>query len=78
MRAAVASIAIAGLLVLSAGGTSRADVSQCPTSAGMKDASKKTRPSSFAPRPKPPNNAYGQPIGGKILTRHTKKKPPLT
>ena len=52
-------------------------VGSCPTSAGMKDASNKTKPSSFAPRPRPPNNAYGQPIGGKILTKHTKKPPEL-
>jgi hypothetical protein len=47
----------------------------CPTSAGMADASKPTKPSSFAPHPRPPNNAYGAPVGGKILTRRVKKKP---
>jgi len=49
----------------------------CPTSAGMADASKPTKPSSFAPHPRPPGNAYGTPVGGKILTRHVKKKPTL-
>jgi hypothetical protein len=47
----------------------------CPTRAGMADASKPTKPSSFAPRPRPPGNAYGAPVGGKILTRRMKKKP---
>ena len=47
----------------------------CPTSAGMADASKPTKPSSFAPHPRPPHNAYGAPVGGKILTRRVKKKP---
>ncbi len=49
----------------------------CPTSAGMADASKPTKPSSFAPHPRPPGNAYGAPVGGKILTRRVKKKPTL-
>jgi hypothetical protein len=47
----------------------------CPTSAGMADGSKPTKPSSFAPHPRPPGNAYGAPVGGKILTRRVKKKP---
>jgi hypothetical protein len=47
----------------------------CPTSAGMADRSKPTKPSSFAPHPRPPGNAYGAPVGGKILTRRVKKKP---
>jgi hypothetical protein len=47
----------------------------CPTSAGMADASKPTKPSSFAPRPRRPHNAYGAPVGGKILTKRVKKKP---
>ncbi len=46
----------------------------CPTSAGMKDASQATKPSSFQPRPKPPNNAYGTPISGPILGRHVKTR----
>jgi hypothetical protein len=52
----------------------QAHAAACPTSAGMADASKHTKPSSFAPRPKPPGNAYGMPIGGKILTRPVRKK----
>jgi hypothetical protein len=52
-------------------------VRACPTSAGMADASKPTKPSSFAPHPRPPGNAYGAPVGGKILTRRMKKKPRL-
>jgi hypothetical protein len=47
----------------------------CPTSAGMRDASKPNKPSSFAPRPRPPHNAYGAPVGEKILTKRVKKKP---
>jgi hypothetical protein len=47
----------------------------CPTSAGMKDASQHTKPSSFAPHPRSATRSYGQPIGDKILTRHVKKKP---
>jgi hypothetical protein len=47
----------------------------CPTSAGMADASKPNKPSSFAPRPRPENNAYGAPIGDKILVKRMKKKP---
>jgi len=51
--------------------------SACPTSAGMKDASHHTKPSSFAPHAKSASRAYGQPIGDRILTRHVKKKPPV-
>ena len=50
-------------------------VRACPTSAGMADASQPTKPSSFAPHPRPPHNAYGAPVGGKILSKRTKKKP---
>ena len=78
MRAAVVcAMTVAALLVLAAGGEAGGSVAACPTSAGMKDASKKTKPSSFAPRPRPPHNAYGQPIGDKILTKRVKKKPPV-
>jgi hypothetical protein len=78
MRASVVgAMTVAALLVLAAGGVAGDSPSPCPTSAGMKDASKKTKPSSFAPRPRPPHNAYGQPIGDKILTRRVKKKPPV-
>jgi hypothetical protein len=81
MRAAVVcAMTVAALLVLAAGGVAGGvaggSAAACPTSAGMKDASKKTKPSSFAPRPKPPHNAYGQPIGEKILTKRVKKQPP--
>jgi len=34
--------------------------------------------SSFAPRPKPANNAYGQPIQPTILHRRVKAKKPVT
>ena len=47
----------------------------CPSSAGMADASKPAKPSSFAPRRRAPHNAYGAPVGDKILTKRTKKKP---
>lgn len=73
MRAAMLGV-VAVLGMMAAGGRPPA-VSACPTSAGLADASKHTKPSSFAPRPRPPNNAYGQPIGGKILTKRVKKKP---
>jgi hypothetical protein len=41
----------------------------------MRDASKPNKPSSFAPRPRPRHNAYGAPVGDKILTKRVKKKP---
>jgi len=50
---------------------------QCSTSAGMQDAGKKSRPSSFAPHPKSARNAYGAPVGHKILSKHVKKSPTL-
>jgi hypothetical protein len=76
MRAAlVGAMTVAALLLLAAGDMAGGSAAQCPTSAGLKDASKKNKPSSFAPRPKPPNNAYGQPIGQKIFTKRSKKKP---
>ena len=39
------------------------------------DASKRSKPDSFAPRPRPEHNAYGAPIGDTILTKRVKKKP---
>jgi hypothetical protein len=48
----------------------------CSTSAGMKDASKHTKPSSFAPHARAAHNAYGAPIGDKIFTKRLKKKKP--
>jgi hypothetical protein len=78
MRAGVVcAMTVAAVLVLAADGVAGDSASPCPTSAGMKDASKKTKPSSFAPRPKPPHNAYGQPIGDKILTKRVKQKAPV-
>ncbi len=62
------------LLAAQGAGAARTGV-PCPTSAGMQDASKPNKPSSFAPRPRPENNAYGAPIGDKILTKRVKKKP---
>ena len=76
MRAVLTAVAVLGLMVLAGcdplGGHPFA---ACPTSAGMKDASQHTKPSSFAPRPRSATHTYGQPIGDKILTRHVKKKP---
>jgi hypothetical protein len=48
----------------------------CATQAGMQDASRHTKPSSFEPHARPPGNAYGMPIGDKILSKRVKKKPP--
>ncbi len=62
------------LLAAHGGGAARTGV-PCPTSAGMQDASKPHKASSFAPRPRPENNSYGAPIGEKILTKRVKKKP---
>ena len=65
--------AMAGLLFLAAQpGTGAA----CPTQSGMQDASRHTKPSSFEPHARPPGNAYGMPIGDKILTKRVKKKKP--
>jgi hypothetical protein len=69
--------ALAGLLLVMAqppGGSAAA----CPTQTGMQDASRHTKPSSFEPHARPPGNAYGMPIGDKILTRPVKKKKPAT
>ena len=77
MRAGlVGALAITVFVLLPApgGGAARPGVS-CPTSAGMQDASKRSKPSSFAPRPRPEHNAYGAPIGDTILTKRVKKKP---
>ena len=76
----VVAWALAGVGVLWLGQaalTAAARAPQCSTSAGMADASKKTRPSSFAPRPKRAHNAYGAPVGHKILSRRAKKSPAL-
>lgn len=76
----VVLLAVVGVTVLAAGAAGAARpyaraVAACPTSAGMADASKPTKPSSFEPQPKPYQNAYGAPVGNRILTRHVKKKP---
>jgi hypothetical protein len=63
------------LLAAPSGEAARTAVPPCPTSAGMQDASKPHKASSFAPRPRPEHNAYGTPIGDKILTKRVKKKP---
>jgi len=78
MRAGLAgALAITVFVLLAAHiGAARPGVS-CPTSAGMQDASKRSKPSSFAPRPRPEHNAYGAPIGDTILTKRVKKKPSL-
>jgi hypothetical protein len=79
MRAGlVGALAITVVVLLAAhgGGVARPGV-PCPTSAGMQDASKHSKPSSFAPRPRPEHNAYGAPIGNTILTKRVKKKPSL-
>jgi len=50
----------------------------CATQLGMQDASRHTKPSSFEPHARPPNNAYGMPIGDKIFAKRVKKKKPAT
>jgi hypothetical protein len=77
MRTAfVGALGITVLVLLAAAGAPGAHGSApCPTSAGMQDASKPHKPSSFAPRPRPEHNAYGAPIGDKILSKRVKKKP---
>ena len=57
------ALIVAGVLAAGLTAGSPTVPSGCPTSAGMADASKKTHPSSFAPRPRPPHNAYGAPLG---------------
>ncbi len=70
------ALGITVLVLLAAAGAGAArGGAPCPTSAGMQDASKPNKPSSFAPRPRPEHNAYGAPIGDKILTKRVKKKP---
>ncbi len=51
-------------------------VAGCPTQSGMQSAAPHTKPSSFEPHARPPGNAYGMPIGDKILTKRVKKKKP--
>ena len=80
MRSAFyAALALAALpLTLGPAGPGPRAPHACPTSAGMADASQPTKPSSFAPHPRPPHNAYGAPVGSKSLTKRTKKKPHVT
>jgi hypothetical protein len=78
MRAGV--LGVLGLVVvlivaLGAGAAAR-EVAACPTSLGMADASKPNKASSFQPRPRPAHNAYGAPVGSKILTHRVKPKQP--
>jgi hypothetical protein len=78
MRVVLAAVigALALLVVTEALDAGRQPQS-CPTSAGLADKSKAVKPSSFAPQPKPPHNAYGTPVGNKILTKRVKKQPEL-
>jgi hypothetical protein len=68
-----AVIAVAGLLLVLARPLPSAG---CATQAGMQDASRHTKASSFEPHARPPGNAYGTPIGDKILIKRVKKKKP--
>ena len=77
MRALGKTLAIS-MLLITASVALAAHQGACPTSAGMKDASQATKPSSFQPRPRPPGNAYGTPIGDKILSKRVKKKKPAS
>jgi hypothetical protein len=79
MRAGrVGALAITVFVLLAAhGGGAARPGAPGPTSAGMQDASKHSKPSSFAPRPRPEHNAYGAPIGNTILSKRAKKKPSL-
>jgi hypothetical protein len=77
MRAGV--LGVVGLivvLIVAVGGAAAREVAACPTSLGMADASKPNKASSFQPRPRPAHNAYGAPVGSKILTRRVKPKQP--
>jgi hypothetical protein len=46
----------------------------CASSAGGPNACRHSTANSYEPQARPPHNAYGTPIGDKILTRHSKKK----
>ena len=75
----VAFVGVLGVMAVMLAGSilpGGAPAAPCPTSAGMADKSKATKPSSFAPQPRPPHNAYGTPVGSKILTRRVKPKQP--
>jgi|HubBroStandDraft_2_1064218.scaffolds.fasta_scaffold59183_2 hypothetical protein len=65
-----------GLLLVLAAPPPAGAVAGCPTQTGMQDASRHTKPSSFEPHARPPGNAYGMPIGDKILSKRVKKKKP--
>ena len=42
--------------------------------AAAEEPAKKPKPSSYEPHARPPGNAYGMPIGDKILIKRPKKK----
>jgi hypothetical protein len=73
------------LIVLVAPGASAAGVGKLEFHAASACAAKtdstktppRTKPSSFAPRARAPNNAYGAPIQKPILKHHPKPKPQL-
>jgi len=67
--------ALAGLLLVIAQPALSA-VAACQAQGGTQDASRSTKPSSFEPHARPPGNAYGMPIGDKILSKRVKKKKP--
>jgi hypothetical protein len=69
------AVSAAGLLLVLAQQTTDRGRT-CATQAGMQDASRHTKPSSFEPHARPPGNAYGMPIGDKILSKRVKKKKP--
>ena len=68
--------AVTGLVLAMAQATAMGGVAACPTQSGMQDASRPNKPSSFEPHARPPGNAYGMPIGDRILTKRVKKKKP--
>jgi hypothetical protein len=51
--------------------------SACAPATDPTKPARPTKPSSFAPRARPANNAYGAPIQKQILRSHPKPKPHL-
>lgn len=68
--------AVMGLVLAMAHAATVRGVAACPTQSGMQDASRPNKASSFEPHARPPGNAYGMPIGDRILTKRVKKKKP--
>jgi hypothetical protein len=68
--------ALTGLLLVLAQLPAGGAAPGCATQIGMQDASRHTKPSSFEPHARPPGNAYGTPIGDKILSKPLRKKKP--